>query len=155
MSNFKNILNSDPEIARRWAIVIEKLTELARSAFNVELTEADLFAIPEARIHAVNGDEMDLDRAMDEVRNLDRTKGLLEEQRRAAAIKAGDDSELEKLGRMGRAERMSEARRIGLDDLSTPREASSIEDTDVLLRRAMSLSPARRIAFARQHGLLS
>jgi hypothetical protein len=55
---------------------------------------------------------------------------------------------------MPRAERMAEARKLGLDDLNPTRPASSIDSPEVLLRRAMSLSPARRIAFCREHGLI-
>ncbi|SDY65066.1 hypothetical protein [Citreimonas salinaria] len=154
MSDFQDIKNSDPQVAERMTAATEKLIELAKSALNVELDAMDIEACPEARIHAVSGVDIDLDRALEEMKALDRTKGLLAEQQRAAAIRAGDNDELAALARLPRHERMATARRLGVDDLNKKLDPTSVSDRNLLLKQCLSLSPQQRINFARRHGLM-
>jgi hypothetical protein len=153
---FRDLVAASEHLKHRWNQTVEHMTTQARSLLGVELTPADIVTLPAARIHVLSSGDVDaLDPIwLEEVLRVPAALKAKADMELKAALTAGEESALEALNRMPRAERLSKARSLGLTDTKNA-APTSVADKATLLKRLLSLSPQQRIAKGREWGLIT
>ncbi|MGV8953255.1 MAG: hypothetical protein ACOH2M_19315 [Cypionkella sp.] len=150
---FRDLVAASEHLKQRWNQTVEHMTTQARTLLGVELTPADIVTLPAARIHVLSsGDALD-PIWLEEVLRVPAAMKAKADRDLKAALESGEESALDELSRMPRAERLSKARSLGMTDTKNA-APTSVADQATLLRRLLTLSPQQRISKGREWGLI-
>lgn len=124
---------------------------LAAATLGVEVTPEDVVGIESVKLAVLADMPLNIEKALEELAAQPAVAKRLAAKAQEDALTEGKLDALKRLGTLSRADRMSAARRLGLDGSKPAKEERSLaEHLDVL----SGLSPQQRMAYARRHGIV-
>jgi len=150
--NFRNMVAGDDRLKARWEAVSDKIVSDASRLLGVQLSREDVVALPSARIATLT-DEPLQESYLSEVKQLEGVQEQVRQKELKEALERGEEEAHAELARLPRYQRMARWRDMGAQDATTKPDPSSVADEATLLRRLLSLSPAERMAKAREWGI--
>ena len=149
---FRALVANGPEIIRnRWELVVSRVASIAAEQFQIILDREAILNLKEAKIATLSDSALNSEQVVRELLALPQVIKSKAERDLKELLLAGDETAVASLP-TDRGARINEARRLGVGDGKTAAPKTA-ESEAVILRRALSMSPASRISYMRANGL--